>query len=88
MVEGISSDVFLIVISIAATTGIGALVAFFRNMRQCITRLSKRTWRIQKTLIIMAKMIDTQTNKQHPEVESDLDELVKEMLEEEKNGKV
>ncbi len=86
--EGVYSDILLVVIGIAITSGAGALIAFFRNMKICISKLNKRTWRIQKTLILMAKMIDTQTNKQHPGIGSDLDDLVKEMLEEDKNGSV
>ena len=46
-----------------------------------IEKLRKFRWRITKTVIIMAKLIDSQTEKAHEGTVSELEEVVKELLE-------
>ena len=46
-----------------------------------IEKLRKFRWRITKTVIIMAKLIDLQTEKAHEGTVSELEEVVKELLE-------
>ncbi len=42
-------------------------------------------WRINKTLIIFAKIIDAQTEKVHPEITTQLEDITEELLEESNN---
>ena len=67
---------------IASLLGIGgALFAFFRKMSSTQNDLCETVARLQKTLIILAKAVDRQSNRLHPEeANSELDDLVKELL--------
>ena len=67
---------------LAALIGMGSgLFAFFRKMSSTQKDLCETVARLQKTLIILAKAVDRQTNRSHPDSNSDLDDLVKELLE-------
>ena len=63
---------------IAALLGMGgALFAFFKKMSATQSDLCETVARLQKTLIILAKAVD----RLHPdEANSELDDLVKELL--------
>ena len=67
---------------IACVLGMGgALFGFFRKMSSTQKDLCDTVAKLQKTIIILAKALDRQTNRMHPdEAESDLDDLVKELL--------
>ena len=67
---------------IASLLGIGgALFGFFRKMSSTQKDLCETVARLQKTLIILAKAVDRQSNRLHPEeANSELDDLVKELL--------
>jgi len=67
---------------IAALLGMGgALFGFFRKMSSTQKDLCETVARLQKTLIILAKAVDRQSNRLHPdEANSELDDLVKELL--------
>ena len=67
---------------IASLLGIGgALFAFFRKMSATQRDLCETVARLQKTLIILAKAVDRQSNRLHPKTaNSELDDLVKELL--------
>lgn len=59
----------------------GALFGFFKKMSSTQKDLCETVAKLQKTIIILAKALDRQTNRMHPdEAESDLDDLVKELL--------
>jgi hypothetical protein len=59
----------------------GALFGFFRKMSSTQKDLCETVSRLQKTLIILAKAVDRQSNRLHPEeANSELDDLVKELL--------
>ena len=59
----------------------GALFGFFKKMSSTQKDLCETVSKLQKTIIILAKALDRQTNRMHPdEAESDLDDLVKELL--------
>ena len=52
---------------IASLLGIGgALFAFFRKMSSTQNDLCETVARLQKTLIILAKAVDRQSNRLHP----------------------
>ena len=59
----------------------GALFGFFKKMSSTQKDLCDTVSRLQKTLIILAKAVDKQSNRLHPEeANSELDDLVKELL--------
>jgi len=58
----------------------GGVFTFFKKMSKTQKDLCERVTMLQKTLIILAKAVDRQTNRSHPESNSDLDDLVKELL--------
>ena len=67
---------------LAAFIGMGSgLFAFFRKMSNTQKSLCETVSRLQKTLIILAKTVDRQSNRLHPEnADSELDDLVKALL--------
>ena len=68
------------VMAIALGTG-AAVVAYFKKVQRTQKNLCETVEKLQKTIIILAKALDRQTNRMHPdEAESDLDDLVKELL--------
>jgi len=67
------------VIAIALGTGSGVL-AYFRKISRTQKNLCETVEKLQKTIIILAKAVDRQSNRLHPEVNSDFDDLVKELL--------
>lgn len=66
-------------IAIALGTGSGVL-AYFRKISRTQKNLCETVEKLQKTIIILAKAVDRQSNRLHPEVNSDFDDLVKELL--------
>jgi len=56
------------------------LVAYFRKIQKVHNDLCKKVEMLQKTIIVLAKTIDNQTKKNHPENTTELDELVRELL--------
>lgn len=69
---------------LAAVMGMASgLFAFFKKMSNTQANLCETVSRLQKTLIILAKAVDRQSNRLHPEdANSELDDLVKELLRE------
>ncbi len=41
---------------------------------------SKAIWRLQKTIIILAKILDEQVSRAHPELQTELEGIAKELL--------
>jgi hypothetical protein len=87
MVEPFLESTLMIVIGLAITAISGAIIGHFRTKSKCLQSmsehievLSKRSFRIEKAIIILARMIDEQTDKAHPELHTDLDGLIKEIL--------
>jgi ribosome maturation protein Sdo1 len=64
----------------------GGLFTFFRKMSKTQRELCETVQQLRRTLIILAKAVDRQSNRLHPDesLESDLDDLVKELLRENK----
>ena len=68
------------VMAVALGTG-AAVVAYFKKVQRTQKNLCITVEKLQKTIIILAKALDRQTNRMRPdEAESDLDDLVKELL--------
>ena len=83
----IIQSTIMIIIGLAITGVTGTIVGYFRTRSKClremqqdISEMSKRNFRIEKAIIILARMIDEQTDKAHPELNTDLDGLIKEIL--------
>lgn len=64
-------------ISIAIGTG---LVAYIRKIQKTNSDLCKKVEMLQKTIIVLAKTIDSQVKRDHPDSTTELDELVRDLL--------
>lgn len=87
MAEQILQSTIMIIIGLAITGIAGSVLGYFRTRSKClremqkdISDMSKRNFRIEKAIIILARMVDEQTDKAHPELNTDLDGLIKEIL--------
>ena len=87
MVEEIVQSTVMIIIGLAITGIAGSILGYFRTRSKClremqkdISDMSKRNFRIEKAIIILARMVDEQTDKVHPDLNTDLDGLIKEIL--------
>ena len=75
------------IITIAAIAGT-TVFAYFRAIKnkqtenaETLQSLAVRTWKIEKTLFVLAKMTALQTRQIHPEIDtSNVEETVKEMM--------
>lgn len=78
--ESIGSEVVTALLT-ATLLGVGTgIVAYFRKIQKTNSDLCKKVERLQKTIIVLAKVIDSQVKQAHPDQESELDELVRELL--------
>ena len=77
------------ILAIAATAGT-TVFAYFRSIRNKqihntseLSKLSQRAWRIEKTMLLLAKLTASQTKQAHPEIDtSSLENIVKDMMQE------
>jgi len=53
---------------------------------QAVKSMEKSIWRLNKTVLIMAKIIDDQTTKNHPDLTSSLEDIATELLKETDNS--
>ncbi len=49
---------------------------------KAIRDVQKSVWRLNKTVLIMAKLLDDQTARNHPELTSSLEDIASELLKE------
>ena len=87
MAEEIVRSTIMIIIGLTITGIAGSVLGYFRTRSKClremqkdISDMSKRNFRIEKAIIILARMVDEQTDKVHPDLNTDLDGLIKEIL--------
>ena len=87
MSEQIVQSTIMIIIGLTITGIAGSVLGYFRTRSKClremqkdISDMSKRNFRIEKAIIILARMVDEQTDKVHPDLNTDLDGLIKEIL--------
>lgn len=66
---------------------IGVLGYYFKKRSDRSTKheeerdeMAKKVWRLQKTIIILAKILDEQVSKAHPELQTELEGIAKELL--------
>ncbi len=73
---------------VAISIGVGAyIVHYFRKRGDAIAKLNaeieklhRTQWRTAKTLLILAKLIDDQTKKEHPDITTELEDIARELL--------
>ncbi len=80
-------ELFLVLLGVGGTI-IGTIIAqrlkhraeARKEKRDEIEDMRKAIWRLQKTIIILAKILDEQVAKAHPELQTELEGIVKELL--------
>ena len=53
---------------------------------EAIREMKRSIWRLNKTVLIMTKILDDQTSKYHPELASSLEDIATELLKESDKG--
>jgi len=75
------------ILIIAATAGT-TIFAYFRSIRNkqienalALNKIHQRSWRIEKSILMLAKLTANQTKQAHPEIDtSSLEEVVRELM--------
>jgi len=87
MFETILENSFLVIITLIITTMFGGLTAYFRQRTNCLKKiadevsdLQKRSYRIEKAMVILAKLQEDVVERIHPELKTEWEEIVKELL--------
>ena len=88
IVSSVSNNVLLIIVGLLTTTAFTGMIGFFRKKTICLQKLAndvdslqKRTYRIEKALIILVKLQEEQVKSTHPEITTDWENIVKELIE-------
>ena len=94
MFETILENSFLVIITLIITTMLGGLTAYFRQRTNCLKKiadevsdLQKRSYRIEKAMIILAKLQEDVVQRSHPELKTEWEAIVKELLSGNGNGR-
>ncbi|KKM94765.1 hypothetical protein LCGC14_1195020 [marine sediment metagenome] len=92
--------IFPIIVGIIISSISGAIIALLnrkwkkRDERkdmveentETIKDIQKSIWRLNKTVLIMAKLLDDQTTRIHPELSTGLEDIASELLKETNNS--
>ena len=88
-------EVILIVIGIFLSGLAASFIGKFRRRQDCLEKIAKnveelnrRSYRIEKTIIILAKLQEDTISKTHPELKTEWEEIVKELLDTDNPSKV
>jgi len=73
-------DLYEEIITFAVVGGIGAMIAYFKKRKDKVDVIEKKVDALIKTQIISAKILDEQTERVHPELHAQLEEITKELL--------
>ena len=57
-----------------------------KELEKSVHVLHKSIWRLNKTVLIMAKILDEQTAKEHPDLTTNLENIASELLNESDNS--
>ena len=69
------------VLILITTTGVGAYVTnFFRSKKKEVEENTKDIDCIKRSIVMMAKRVDRGTVRSHPGVESNIEDLVRDLL--------
>jgi len=88
-------EVILIVIGIFLSGLAASFIGKFRRRQDCLEKiarnveeLNKRSYRIEKTIIILAKLQEDTISRTHPELKTEWEGIVKELLDTDYPSKV
>ena len=94
MFEALLENSLLVVMTLVITTAFGGLTAYFRQRTSCLKKiadevgdLQKRSYRIEKAMIILAKLQEDVVERIHPELKTEWEDIVKELLSGNGNGR-
>ena len=83
----IMENVLIVMIGIIVTAGFTGITGYFKKRTNCLQKvadevedLRKRSYRIEKTLIILAKLQEDAVERTHPELKPEWEDIVKELL--------
>lgn len=87
MMDFIVENVLIVIIGIIVTAGFTGITGYFKKRTNCLQKvadevedLRKRSYRIEKTLIILAKLQEDVVERTHPELKTEWEDIVKELL--------
>ena len=94
MLEVLAENSLVVIITLVITSAFGGLTAYFRQRTSCLRKiadevsdLQKRSYRIEKAIIILAKLQEDVVQRSHPELKTEWEEIVKELLSGNGNGR-
>ena len=58
------------------------MITYFKKRKDKVDKLDRKVGNLVKSQIIIAKLLDEQIKQVHPEVSSELEEITRELLEE------
>ena len=94
MLEVLAENSLVVIITLVITSAFGGLTAYFRQRTSCLRKiadevsdLQKRSYRIEKAMIILAKLQEDVVERIHPELKTEWEEIVKELLSGNGNGR-
>jgi hypothetical protein len=94
MLEVLAENSLVVIITLVITSAFGGLTAYFRQRTSCLKKiadevsdLQKRSYRIEKAIIILAKLQEDVVQRSHPELKTEWEEIVKELLSGNGNGR-
>jgi len=94
MLEMLAENSLVVIVTLVITSAFGGLTAYFRQRTSCLRKiadevsdLQKRSYRIEKAIIILAKLQEDVVQRSHPELKTEWEEIVKELLSGNGNGR-
>ena len=94
MFEILLENSVIVIITLVITTAFGGITAYFRQRTSCLKKiaeevndLQKRSYRIEKAMIILAKLQEDVVQRSHPELKTEWEAIVKELLSGNGNGR-
>jgi len=89
----LAENSLVVIVTLVITSAFGGLTAYFRQRTSCLRKiadevsdLQKRSYRIEKAIIILAKLQEDVVQRSHPELKTEWEEIVKELLSGNGNG--
>lgn len=87
MLEMLAENSLVVIVTLVITSAFGGLTAYFRQRTSCLRKiadevsdLQKRSYRIEKAMVILAKLQEDVVERIHPELKTEWEEIVKELL--------
>ena len=83
----LAENSLVVIVTLVITSAFGGLTAYFRQRTSCLRKiadevsdLQKRSYRIEKAMVILAKLQEDVVERIHPELKTEWEELVKELF--------